>query len=159
MTPCKLGLGGNAVSEPYLFRPPATPLQTPVSTCSQESYARCRAMPHFLPRFYDLFLGKGPQIAARFDGVDMERQQRMLRASLELVHLAATSGVDPGFFLEPMAKRHSRDQYDIKPALYADWLDALLTAAEECDPQFEEETRKAWAEIMMAGIRFMIARY
>lgn len=134
-------------------------LSIPVAQCFHDSYARCRAQPHFLPRFYDLFLGKGERISERFEGVDMERQRRMLRASLELVILAATSGIDPGFFLAPMAKRHGRKQYDIPPALYADWLDALLETAAECDPDFDGETRAVWVQVMSVGIRYMTSQY
>lgn len=140
-------------------QPYSIPLSVPQAQCFHDSYARCRAQPHFLPRFYARFLGKGEQIASRFEGVDMERQQRMLRASLELVILAATSGVDPSYFLTPMAKRHARKQYNIPPALYADWLDALLETAAECDPDFNEEARQVWVEVMSPGIRYMISQY
>ncbi|MGB0953433.1 MAG: globin [Planctomycetota bacterium] len=134
-------------------------MTVPQAQCFHDSYARCRAQPHFLPRFYERFLGKGERIASRFEGVDMERQQRMLRASLELVILAATSGIDPGYFLAQMARRHARNQYNIPPALYADWLGALLETAAECDPSFDEEAHQVWVDVMSIGIRYMISQY
>lgn len=134
-------------------------MTTPNSLCFQDSYARCRADPEFLHLFYDRFLGKGEHIARRFEGVDMDRQRRMLRASLELVILAATSGVDPAFFLAPMAKRHARGNYDIPPDYYEDWLSALLETAATCDPIFDEDHHQAWTEVMGVGIAYMVGQY
>ncbi|MHC4380022.1 MAG: globin [Planctomycetota bacterium] len=121
----------------------------------QDSYQRCLSHPRFFEMFYDEFLSAHEDVQAKFEGVDMARQMRMLRASLQMVMLASQDGIDPAFYLSDVGARHARTDLDIPPPLYDKWLEALLTTAAIADPKYDAELRTAWMEIMSPGIRYM----
>jgi len=39
------------------------------------------------------------------------------------------------------------------------WLDSLLAAANESDPDFSLEVQEAWERVMMVGIGHLLSRY
>lgn len=123
------------------------------------SLKRCQEAPLFFERFYDLFLRQKPEIRKKFEHVDMDRQMRMLQASLQMVMLASQPGISPEFYLGRVAARHSKKDLDIPSHLYEDWLDALLTAVAENDPKFSPEVRDVWDQVMTIGIQYMISQY
>lgn len=89
----------------------------------------------------------------------MDRQMRMLKASLQMAMLASQPGIDPGFYLGRVAERHGRSGLDIPPPLYDFWLEALLQTVEEKDSKYCPDLREAWTEVMSAGIQYMRSRY
>ena len=112
----------------------------------------------FLTRFYEIFTGTSPEIAARFAHTDMDRQKRMLGRSLEEMmafsrELAATEG------LRRVALSHSRRERDIPPVLYDLWLDSLVATVREFDPRFTDEIELAWRVVLAPGIAYMKFRY
>jgi hemoglobin-like flavoprotein len=125
-----------------------------------ESLARCNATPGFLDRFYDLFLASSPKVKEKFARTDFVKQKTALRESLRLMRLAATEGKGgPERHLKDLAWSHSRRKLDIGAELYDLWLDSLLAAVKECDPEFAPEIEEAWESIMMEGIAYLISRY
>ncbi len=126
----------------------------------EASLQRCNAHPRFLDRFYEVFLASSPKVQEKFRNTDFVRQKRALRASLHLILLASTG--EPGGperYLKDIATRHSARQLDIGAELYDLWLDSLLAAVKECDPQFGAEVSAAWEAVMMVGIHYMCTRY
>jgi len=123
------------------------------------SLSRCLADPGFLQRFYELFLGSSPAVAARFAETDFERQRRALGSSLYVMVMAAERSEPAVAYLERIAERHSRAQLDIEPGLYDLWLDCLLRTVRERDPQVSDEVVDAWHEAMRVGIELMRSRY
>jgi hemoglobin-like flavoprotein len=61
--------------------------------------------------------------------------------------------------LERIAARHSRKGLDIGPHLYDQWLECLIQAVRECDPEFCDETEQAWRRVMRVGIEFLKSKY
>ena len=112
----------------------------------------------FLSRFYEIFLAESPEIRARFDNTDMERQREMLAQSLHEMVDFATSRVASDR-LGRVADRHSRRQRDIPPELYEVWLDSLIRTVREMDPLFCEEIELAWRVVLAPGIAYMTFRY
>jgi hemoglobin-like flavoprotein len=125
-----------------------------------ESLRRCNAREEFLDLFYDLFLASSPKVREKFANTDFVRQKRALRASLHMMLLAAEDEArGPDRYLRGTSLLHSRGMLDIGAELYDLWLDSLLRAVKECDPRFSPEVEAAWEEIMMVGVRYMLAHY
>jgi len=61
--------------------------------------------------------------------------------------------------LNDLAERHSSRQLNIGAELYDLWLDSLLAAVKECDPQYDTQVRDAWERVMMVGIGYLLSRY
>lgn len=124
-----------------------------------ESLGRCMADRRFLDRFYEIFVASSPEVADRFRDTDFVRQKRALSSSLYVMVMAMEGGEAARTYLEQIARRHARNDLDIRPEFYDLWLDCLITAARERDPQFSEGTEQAWRHVMKFGIEFMQARY
>jgi len=124
-----------------------------------ESLGRCMADRRFLDRFYELFIGSSPEVAERFRDTDFVRQKRALSSSLYVMVMAMEGGEAACAYLEQIARRHAKDELDIRPEFYDVWLDCLIAAAREHDPLFSESTEQAWRAVMRFGIEFMQSRY
>jgi hemoglobin-like flavoprotein len=123
-----------------------------------ESFTRCTSDPQFLERFYALFLASSDEVRHKFTQTDLPKQQRMLQASFHMMMLAASDPVGTAHF-ERLAVLHSQSHLDIPPHLYDLWLDCLVQAVQECDPQWTPETERVWRSMMANGMAFMKARY
>jgi len=123
------------------------------------SLSRCMAAPAFLDRFYELFMTSSDEVAEKFKTTDLDRQKRALASSLYVMVMAIERGEAALAYLETIAERHNRNNLDIGPELYDRWLDCLVQAAREHDPEFTETSEVLWRDTMSFGIEFMRARY
>lgn len=124
-----------------------------------DSLARCYAAPKFLERFYELFLEASPEAREKFAGTDLAQQRRMLKASLVLMMLAAGGKTEGMVHMERIASVHGKGRYDIAAPLYEVWLDCLIKAVSEFDPQYTPELGDTWRRVLRPGIDFMKSRY
>lgn len=124
-----------------------------------DSLGRCYADSRFLERFYQLFLEASPEARAKFQGTDMAQQRRMLKASLVLMMLAAGTKIEGMVHLERIAAEHGESGHAIPAPLYDVWLDCLLKAVREFDPDGDEQVLQAWRHVLEPGIAFMKSRY
>jgi hemoglobin-like flavoprotein len=85
----------------------------------------------------------------------------MLEDSLYVLAVAAQGGrASPARGALPgIAKRHSREDLDIRPELYDLWLAALLQTVAGCDPEHTPQIEAAWRDTLSAGIEYMRSRY
>jgi len=120
-----------------LTSPPVDPVET-----FRDSLKRCLAAPDFLLDFYGLFMASSDEVREKFANTDFERQTRILADSLWA-----------------MAVAHSREQLDIRPEFYDQWLDCLVEAASRHDPSFSAGVERAWRETLAVGIALMKSRY
>lgn len=126
----------------------------------EESLKRCSANPRFLERFYEIFLACSPKIAEKFRNTDFARQREALNGSLHAMVLAVRD--EPGLLdkhLAGLAERHSSRGFGIGSELYDYWLDSLLAAVKEIDPQYDKKVHDAWERVMLVGIEYMLSRY
>ncbi len=112
----------------------------------------------FLEVFYNLFFHSSNKIADKFRHTDMEKQKRILRNSLSdvigvFVYRHETD------YLKTLATFHDRKHLDIPPDMYDLWLQALVKAVEQCDPEFESNTALAWKLVLSPGISYMKHHY
>jgi len=127
---------------------------------ARDSLSRCKRKPEFFDRFYKLFMDSSPDVREKFANTDFERQKNVLSDSLFL--MLAAAGTTEGFAhlqLVKLAKRHSRDQLDIKPDWYSLWLDNLLRAVAEVDPEYSDEVDAAWRDSLKSGIDVLASGY
>lgn len=125
-----------------------------------ESLRRCDTNPRFLDIFYEKFLASSTKVRAKFAHTDFSRQKRLLRASFYLILLASDDEEHgPERYLKYLAARHSAKGLGIGAQLYDLWLDSLLHAVKQCDPEYGPEVEAAWEEMMGIGIRYMLDHY
>ena len=127
-----------------------------------ESYKRVllndRRDEDFFAAFYRLFISHSPQAAEKFKNTDMRRQQEMLHTSIDhMIYFSMDRRATEN--LVRVAAVHSRAGVDIDPALYEDWLDALLEAVKLFDADYNNEIDLAWRVVLAPGITYMKRKY
>jgi hemoglobin-like flavoprotein len=124
------------------------------------SLGRLGAGTSFLDRFYELFLASSPNVREKFAGTNFYKQKRALQSSLYAM-LRHMRDKDPesNEYLGEIAGRHSRAGLDIGAELYDLWLDSLLAAVKECDPEWTEDVAAAWERSMTQGIQYFLSRF
>ena len=127
----------------------------------RSSLSRCLRAEGLGERFYELFLASSPEARRKFADTDFSRQRRVLEDALFVVTLAAEGRDDAPAAVElgRLARRHARGDLDIRPELYSTWMACLLQALEEKDPEFSDDVREAWGEVLAAATRRMIDDY
>jgi hemoglobin-like flavoprotein len=118
------------------------------------SYHRARESGQLFDTFYDIFLGKSPEIPPMFARTDFPHQKLMLRESiLEMLVFAQTGSGHAE--ITRLAERHR--QLNVKPVHYELWLDALCEALAKHDLQFSSTLENLWRVAMRKGIDVMSA--
>ena len=129
----------------------------------RESVKRCLARPEFMKDFYDLFLASSDEVREKFRNTNLEQQRQMVADSLYLMAVAGQSPGRDGSIawgeMSRLAARHAQSDRNIRPALYDLWLDCLLQAARQHDPEFSPAVEGAWRDTLRPGIEFMQERY
>lgn len=121
---------------------------------ARSSLSRCVAKPEFIQRFYDLFMASSTEVADLFRDTDFERQKKVLKDSLFLMLVAAGTKKGPAHHeLDRLAKRHR--QIGVTADMYDVFVDALLEAAREHDPEFSDELEEDWRQAMHGPIERM----
>jgi len=123
------------------------------------SVRRCLAADEFVPEFYRRFLGISEEIREKFSATDFDRQNRLLRRSLELC--ASATANDPASLREihERATTHDRHHLNIRPGLYHIWLEVLLGTARDFDELWDPAVEAAWRRILGYVIRHMTREY
>jgi hypothetical protein len=124
-----------------------------------DSLERCRQGGGFLDRFYDLFVQSSEEVAAKFRETDFRRQKRVLMASLYSMMLSGEGHPEGLAHLRRIAILHDREHHAIRPELYDLWLDSLIRAVGECDPEFAPEIERVWRKLLLPGLSLMKAAY
>lgn len=121
----------------------------------EDSLVRCTSRSTFLRRFYQFFTSSSPEIVEMFENTDWLRLNRMVVASFHLIVQAYDDGqASPQ--LESLARLH-RDKLGVTSDMFDTWLDCLLRAVREHDPEFDDEVEASWRAVMGMGIAHMRA--
>lgn len=119
----------------------------------------CESGAEFFDTFYADLAVRIPGIGAKFHGVDMQQQNRLVREGIiRLVDFAERDGVARPE-LERLGRLHGRDQLDIDPGLYPAWIETLLATVREFDDEYDERLDEAWRLVIDGGIAAMVACY
>jgi hemoglobin-like flavoprotein len=123
------------------------------------SYDRCSGSPGFLETFYEHLFAKSPEIPELFKNTDFEKQHKALDASLWQMVMFGTGYRNVRNAIMVNAEIHSRHYLNVKPELYALWLDSLCEAIREHDSEYTQELESLWRTAMQKGIDVMVDAY
>lgn len=118
-----------------------------------DSLDRCVADPRFMDVFYDRFIGGSPEVAAKFAATDMDKQKRLLKASLYTAMLTA-DGNGPALVHLELLGRHHR-ALGIGAELYDYWRDCLLATVKECGGLIDVRAADVWRRVLAVAIGIM----
>ncbi len=108
----------------------------------------------FISRFYDIFVGKSDEVAKLFGDTNMSAQKTMLHDSLHYMVEFFTSA-KTGPHMESIARIHGRRELGISDEMYDLWLESLMEALKEFDPEFNDQVELAWRLVLSPGITYM----
>jgi len=136
-------------------------MATPHVETFRTSLGRCMRTSDFLHVFYDLFMASSPEVMDKFKHTEFARQTRVLSDSLYIMAVAAESQDDAIAWreLDRLAVRHNRGNLAVAPHLYDAWLECLILAARQHDPEFSAEIEEAWRRTLAPGIEYLRSRY
>lgn len=127
---------------------------------ARDSLSRCVQSGHFVDSFYDRLMASSVEIKEKFAQTDFDRQKQVLQDSLFLMMAAAGTEGGPAYKeLEKLAVRHSRDRLGIKPEWYVNWIDCLMQAVSEHDPESSPAVEAAWRAALAGGIELLKSKY
>lgn len=121
------------------------------------SYGRCCQADGFFRDFYAFFMSKSDDVRAMFNDTDMAEQRRLLRSGLTWLIMYARGGSD--FKLRQLGETHSRKGYGIRPEWYDLWVEALLEAVREHDPELTPSLEAQWRKTLQPGVDMIRGAY
>lgn len=128
----------------------------------QRSFTRCMKRASFFDRFYELFMGSHEAIQAKFVHTDMAKQKHLLRHGLSVALMYAEPTQANAIIrngVERLKTSHRLGGLSIEPWMYDKWLDSLLLAVKETDPEFSPELHALWRKAMLPTIEAMRSGY
>jgi hypothetical protein len=91
-----------------------------------DSYERCLSQGGFLDKFYDRYIAADQTVARKFANTDLEKQKRMLDASLHMIlALRNMHRAEAVTYFKRIGVTHDRKHHDIAPEFYDIWLTSL----------------------------------
>jgi hemoglobin-like flavoprotein len=124
----------------------------------KSSFTRCMGK-DLIGHFYDIFLKSNPQIAPRFARTDFQAQKDLLKHGIHLAIMFAQENPLGKKGLARIRKSHRKANLDIPPVLYPCWKSSFLRAVSDLDPEFSEESRKAWDVVLQNAIDYISSGY
>ncbi len=126
----------------------------------QQSYGRCLREKNFIARFYEIFMATDPEIEAMFAKTDFNTQRMALRRGISsAIEHANGSRLAERTVLQ-MAQIHSRTgRVPVRPSLYHHWVESLVQAVSEIDPQADAALLELWREGMNKVIQTFTSHY
>jgi hemoglobin-like flavoprotein len=123
-----------------------------------DSFARARRN-ELGPKFYDTLLGASSEIAARFAHTDLKRQVQLFEHGVLMLLQFGRGDAVGQMALERLGRLHSRAQLDIHPDLYTPWLSCLVHVVSQVDPEFDDDLREQWIDLVRPGLQHMAQMY
>ncbi len=126
----------------------------------QQSYGRCLREKNFIERFYEIFLDSHQEIRPMFAETDFQKQRMALRRGISAAIAHASGSSLSRSTMGQMAHAHSRKGHaPVRPDLYPCWLDSLVKAVEETDPEATPELIARWRKGMKVVIDDFVRHY
>ncbi|HEY0663734.1 MAG TPA: globin [Thiobacillaceae bacterium] len=126
----------------------------------QQSYGRCLRGKNFIERFYEIFLDSHPEIRPMFEKTDFQTQRMALRHGISAAISYASGSSLTKRTMDQMAAVHSRKGHaPVPPGLYPYWVDSLVQAVKEMDPDATPKLLSRWREGMSIVTQDFSRRY
>ena len=126
---------------------------------AKESLKRCLGSEAFLDIFYNKFLSVSDDIRNKFANTRFENQKIMLKASLHIMLMLARGDLKNTQTMQQLADVHGAKTLDIRPEYYHSWVESMLYAIQQTDPQYTPELGESWRQALQPGIDFMLSKY
>jgi len=126
---------------------------------AKASYDRCCQAPDFLQTFYRNFLAACPEAVPRFAHTNFEQQTKLLRHAIGLLLIFPNQPQKEPTLLARVAKRHSRRDLNVDPALYRPFIDALIGTVKEFDREYTPAVEAAWRATVAPGVDYMKSKH
>ncbi len=124
---------------------------------AEASYHRCADNPAFYAALYERLLASDARIPPMFANTRFERQHKLLKHSLGMLIIYAKRP-NPAL-LERIAVRHSRADVGVPPDLYPCFVESLVHAVAEHDPEYGPLVDTAWRQVVIPGIEYLQSKY
>lgn len=125
---------------------------TPVA----RSFVRVKHDP-FARTFYRHLLASDPAVRRVFANTDFERQRELFLHGIYSLIDYARGGATGRLGIRRLGKTHGPSGMNITRAMYGHWIDSLLLALEEHDPNWSPELRNTWLRVLEIGVEAIIA--
>lgn len=126
----------------------------------QTSYGRGLRNGQFIARFYEIFVASHPDIPGMFKNTDFSVQFLALRRGISAAITYAGGSTLSRRMPTEMAQMHSkRGRSPVPPALYPYWVDSLLRAIAEHDPEYEFVLEQRWRTALSRTTQYFIDQY
>jgi hypothetical protein len=136
----------------------------------QESLARCTVRGGFAQRFLDLLAAGDPALGRMLAAGDPQEQRRVVHRGLQLMVLHAQGAPMAATALERLAgvavpggaaagPDAAGNALGVRPDLHPFWVDSLVAAVREFDPDFTPGLEKRWREVVGPALADLAARH
>lgn len=126
----------------------------------RNSYARCLMHDDFIRRFYEIFIDSHPGIRGLFEKTDLEMQINLLRQGLGYAFEFARGSDRAKGYMDELRETHGREgRLSVEPRYYPYWVNSMVAAANECDPQFTTGLEKEWRNVLSKATAHMKSGY
>lgn len=125
---------------------------------AKASYLRCQMAPQFFEGFYRHFFAVCPAARPMFAHTDFSRQYKLLQHAVGLLLSYDQQQPEEPNLLERVGERHGRNDLGVNPSHYHDFVEGLILAARDTDPEFTPDTEVAWRAALAGGIEYMKGR-
>ena len=126
----------------------------------RQSYQRCASLgDEFFDSFYANLVDQETAIGQMFAETDMQKQNELIEDGIaQLIHFAEGSK-DAETRIRALGQSHSQHFLNVLPDYYSLWLDSLMLAVKEHDPNYTPELEAHWREVAAPGIELMVSLY
>jgi hemoglobin-like flavoprotein len=121
----------------------------------KRSFARCFLEEDLILRFLNIIVESHPEIAPHFKNTDFVQIKLLLRQGVNCVIMYAEGVFAGEFCLEELRISHNRKHMNINPKYYPYWIQSLIQAISELDPQYTPELGELWREVVTPGVTFL----
>ena len=124
------------------------------------SFARCAALgDEFFDSFYANLVDRETAIGQMFAETDMQKQNELIEVGIGSLIAFAQGGALAEKHLRELGRSHSRQFLNVLPEYYPLWVESLLTAIGEHDPNVSPELGEEWRAALAPGIALMVSLY
>lgn len=124
------------------------------------SYARCSALDdEFFDSFYANLVDRETEIGQMFAETDMQKQNELIEEGIRSLIAFAEGEAAAEKHIRELGTSHSRHFLNVRPEFYPLWVESLLEALSEHDPEFNADLAEDWRTALKPGIALMISLY
>jgi hemoglobin-like flavoprotein len=125
----------------------------------KRSFARCFLKEDLIIRFLNIIVESHPDIAPHFKNTDFNQIKLLLRQGINCTIMYAEGVFAGEFCLQELRISHDRKHMAINPKYYPFWIESLVQAVSELDPEYTDELGMLWAEVVSPAIKYMADGY